>query len=262
VLAVIEDQQRLRLAELGAKAFQRRTLRGRGQPERGGSRRRHQRRVAQASQLHQPGAVGACAQPRRRSLKSQARLPRPAGAGEREQAITVKQPRDLSQLPVAPDEARQWFSPHLFDRCLANDLIARPGLPMPTATRIVLRMESPGRGVEHYRFRDDRVMRAQPCAAAFHAQGSPRDRKKCPHRVDERVPRAPSDDTFHRCCRRTVHKRNGDLRLVGPRRRATASPRLRSPAPRAGERVPCSPRGAGRLCVEARGFSRPERRSG
>ena len=107
VLAVVEDQQPARLAELGAEAFKGRALRGKRQTERGGGRRRHQRGIAQARQLHQPDAIVARAQPRRRSLDSEAGLARPAGAGQREQAIAVKQTGDLPQLPVAPDEARQ-----------------------------------------------------------------------------------------------------------------------------------------------------------
>ena len=107
MLAVVEDQQHARLAELGAEAFKGRALRGKRETERGGSLRRHQRGVAEASQLHQPDTIAARAQPRRRSLESEAGLARPTGAGEREQATTVKQTGDLPQLPVAPDEARQ-----------------------------------------------------------------------------------------------------------------------------------------------------------
>src|SRR6185312_17174738 len=67
----------------------------------------HQRGIAEASELHQPDTVEARAQPRRRGLQSEAGLARPTGAGEREQAIPVKQTANLTQLSLAPDEARQ-----------------------------------------------------------------------------------------------------------------------------------------------------------
>ena len=107
MLAVVEDQQHLRPAEFRAEAIQDRAPRGERETERGGGRRRHQGGIAEASRLHQPDTVVARAQPRRRGLESEAGLARPTGAGEREQAITVKQADNLTKLPVAPDKARQ-----------------------------------------------------------------------------------------------------------------------------------------------------------
>ncbi len=107
MLAVIEDQQPARLAELGSEALKRRPLKRECETERGRDRCRHQRGVAKASKLHQPDTIVARAQPRRRSLESEAGLARPTGADERQQATAVKQTGDLPQLAVAPDEARQ-----------------------------------------------------------------------------------------------------------------------------------------------------------
>ena len=107
VLAVVEDQQREPPGELGAEAFEGRALGREGEPERGGGRGRHQRRVAQARQLHEPDAVAARVHPRARGLEAETGLARAAGAGEREQAVAVEQTGDLPQLAVAADEARQ-----------------------------------------------------------------------------------------------------------------------------------------------------------
>ena len=128
MLAVVEDQQRARLAELGTEAFKGRALRGQRQTERGGSLRRHQRGIAEASQLHQPDTIVARAQPRRRSLDSEASLARPTGAGQREQAIAVKQTGNLPQLAVAPDEARQ------------RDRQVMTGRPSPSCAQRVRRL--------------------------------------------------------------------------------------------------------------------------
>ena len=78
MLAVVEDQQRVPLDQLSAEAFEGRSLGREGEPERGGGRRRHQRRVAEARQLHEPDAVGAPADPRRRGLEAETGLARPA----------------------------------------------------------------------------------------------------------------------------------------------------------------------------------------
>ena len=109
VLAVVEDEQDRPARELVDERGDPRPVALEGQLEGTTDRRRDAVTVRHAGQLHEPHPVRP-AEARHltmRDLDGQAGLARAAGAGEREQARPFEQPAQLSQFPMATDEARR-----------------------------------------------------------------------------------------------------------------------------------------------------------
>ena len=239
VLAVVQDQQRAPLAELGAEALESGEPRREGEPKRGGGRVRHQPGVAEARQLDQPDAVAALADARRRGLEAETGLARPAGAGERDQAMAVEQPGDLAQLAVAPDEARQR------DRQVVASALGRPGAAAGASALARLLL---GR-VEVDLAAQQRPIQARGLGIGLGLQLAPKRL-----RAAGDIARAPAGGDRRR--RTSASARGGRPRAEGRRRRPARAPRSppRYRRPRAGGRrtraaapgAPRAPRRVGR----------------
>ena len=105
LLEVVEDEQRVAVAEVLLDAVDRRPLR-REQAERAGDRGRHEVRVRHGRERHEPGAVRVPLDAVARQGQRQPRLAGPAGARERQEARPVEERHGVVDLP-APDEARE-----------------------------------------------------------------------------------------------------------------------------------------------------------
>ena len=104
VLAVVEEQEQL----LGAQVVDERVERGlpglRLDPQGAPDLRDHEICVAERRELDQPGAVALAIEAIRRSLQREPRLAGAAHADQRHQATGRQEPRDVRQLPLAPNE--------------------------------------------------------------------------------------------------------------------------------------------------------------
>ncbi len=107
VLAVVEDQQHLPLAQEGAEEIDERPPRRVAHLERRGHRRHHQLRVGEGRELDEPRAVGEARREVGGHRHGEPRLADAAAPREREQARRPHARRELTDLRGAPHERRE-----------------------------------------------------------------------------------------------------------------------------------------------------------
>ena len=104
MLAVVEHEQELARCQLRRNRIDEGGARERAQFERFRNRIGDACALGDRVELDEDGAVGLRVLPAARELKREARLPRAARAGEREQAGAAEQGPQLGQLVLAADE--------------------------------------------------------------------------------------------------------------------------------------------------------------
>ena len=108
MLEVVEQQQRLPVAQVLEQRLARPLSRPFLDPELTGDRPRDESSVGDAAELDEHGACGLTLESARH-LEREPRLPRPGGARQRQEphVLAAKKLPDLAQLARAPDEGRR-----------------------------------------------------------------------------------------------------------------------------------------------------------
>ena len=123
VLAVVQHQQHLLAPQRLRQRVQERPPPVLLDVEHRGHRLRHQRRVSERCQVHQPDAVGVRLQRLTRELQGEPCLAHPRRPGEDQQARRGEQAAQRGERLLAPDEAGE----------LQREIVARGGVALPEA---------------------------------------------------------------------------------------------------------------------------------
>ena len=107
VLAVVEDQEDLPVAQIAIQRVQNRPVRSLSNIEHRGDCLRHQPRIGQGRQVDHPGAVRKAIERARRHLQRQASFAAPARARERQHARRWHELQQLRDFAIASDEIRE-----------------------------------------------------------------------------------------------------------------------------------------------------------
>ncbi len=105
MLAVVDHEQELGVAQALEHVVEQRAVRPLAHVENAGDRLDHQLRVEHRGQVDQPGAFAGLRGHPGGDLDRQPCLSRPAGARQGDQTGPAEQVRELGELPLAPDEA-------------------------------------------------------------------------------------------------------------------------------------------------------------
>ena len=107
MLAIIQHQQQLQPGQHPGQRLRRRHTRLPPHPQRRRHHRRHQHRITDRRQLHQPHPVREPPRHLLSHLTGQPGLPHPARPGHRHQPALTQQARHLAHRPGPPDKTRQ-----------------------------------------------------------------------------------------------------------------------------------------------------------
>jgi hypothetical protein len=107
VLAIVQQQQQLAALDSRAQGLQDRLPRRLMHAQHLGHRARHQRRIGQRGQVHEPDTVAVGGHHLSRRLQREPSLADAADTNKSQQACAGQQPLDVDQLPFAADERRQ-----------------------------------------------------------------------------------------------------------------------------------------------------------